>query len=140
MGNYISSNTGSSGVANAPPSLWDMITKLVTEYIFSKIEKDEYLRQHLIESMHFIIHRNNTPAITFEPLPSRLSEENEERQPKNSLRIVEEEESIESVSESDEEEEIESELIAYSLYGWISNYSKTYNKNGESINYNFTTS
>jgi len=85
MGNYIggwmNANVVSEGAGTVASevTLWDMLTHLVKQYIFSKVEQDEFLREYLMGSqfrMNFF--QMGQRAITFDPLPSRIKYEDEE--------------------------------------------------------------
>ena len=146
MGNIIGwMNTGvvAEGTLGSQTTLWDMISHLVTQYIFSKVEQDEFLREYLvgnIQRMNFLTMGQR--ALTFKPLPSRIEEKRGEKNlqeddeyevipkevPYTRVRFeeLEEEEVIyieENYSSSDSEEEVENVTMPgielYSAYNTI---------------------
>jgi len=97
MGNYIggwtNGNVVSEGteIMTSKVTLWDMITHLVKQYILSKVEQDEFLREYLMgtsSGMNFFTMSQR--AITFDPLPSRIKDRNKDtkRKTKKEYEIV----------------------------------------------------
>jgi len=121
-------------------TLWDMICHLAKQYIFTKLEQDEFLRQYLIGNTKGVnVLTMGQRAITFEPLPSRVMYNRKQKEiqdyeivpkeiPHTHVRFEEVDneeviyvEEISSSSESEEEvyEEICNEIPLYSAYGAI---------------------
>ncbi len=140
MGNIIgwmNTSVVAEATLGSQTTLWDMISHLVTQYIFSKVEQDEFLREYLvgnIQRMNFLTMGQR--ALTFKPLPSRIKEKREDDEYEVTLKEVpythvrfeemEEEEFIyieENSSSSDSEEEVENVTIPgialYSAYNSI---------------------
>ena len=139
MGNIISGwmNGGivleETGTIATNLTLWDMICHLTKQYIFSKLEQDEFLREYLVGNNSGLnLLTMGQRAITFEPLPSRVipnPERDYEIVPKEvsytRVRFEEvdedeiiyvEEESSSSESEEEVYEGMFNELSLYSAY------------------------